>query len=84
MNHFWWAVDSCEGNEVGLVERFTSVIHYIVNKHRWPGCKVYKKCEHDPIPRNVERKKKWLKASSPACRLSSNLIVSPTSRAKKT
>lgn len=74
VNHFWWAVDSCEGSEEGLVERFQSVVHHIVNKHRWPGCKMYKKCSHSPIPRSEQKKKKWLKASSPAHQALSKIV----------
>lgn len=66
INHFWWSVDSCEEDPDNLVERFTSVIHHIVNRHRWPGCKIYKKCEHGRLSPEEERKNKWMKAGSPS------------------
>lgn len=66
LNHFWWSVDSCGGDPESLVERFTSVIHHIVNRHEWPGCTFYKECEHGPLPQEVQRQKKWMKGGSPA------------------
>ena len=33
-NHFWWACATCEGDEVTLKEKWTSVLFHIQKKHK--------------------------------------------------
>ena len=35
-------------------------------RHEWPGNRHFLKCEHDPLPAEQQRKKKWLKPGSSA------------------
>jgi len=59
-NHLCWSIDTCNGNGKELAERFTSVIHHTVNKHRFPNNKFYKKCEHPKYTREETKSKEWL------------------------
>ena len=34
-NRLWWCVATCAGNVVLLREKWKSVLHHIVNKHKW-------------------------------------------------
>lgn len=63
INHFWWSIQTCEGNPAALLERYSSVIHHIVNRHQWPGSRYFKKCTPPP---EESRNRKWLKQGSPA------------------
>jgi len=65
-NHFWWSLSTCGGNPNSLIERFQSIVHHVVNKHHWPGCSVFKKCSHKPLPNTVQRQLKWMKPGSEA------------------
>ena len=44
VNHFWWSVSTCNNDPQLLYENFSSIMFHIVNKHEWPGCKLFKKC----------------------------------------
>ena len=35
--HLWWCAAACDGNGVLLREKWKSVLHHIVNKHKWTG-----------------------------------------------
>ena len=40
-NHFWWSCASCEGGEILLKEKWTSIVFQIQNKHWWTGNSLY-------------------------------------------
>ena len=65
-NHFWWSCKTCEGDPDLLREKWTSIIHHIVNKHSWVGNRKYHKCAHKRLTKQQMKQKKWLKAGSPA------------------
>ena len=60
INHFWWSVTSSNEDPQLLYEMFSSVIYHTVNKHEWPGCKLFKKCAHSPLTNEEQKQKKWL------------------------
>ena len=63
-NHLYWSIQSSDGNPEALVERYTSVIHHITNRHEFLG-KYYTKCEHGPYEQE-EGSRSWLKMDNPA------------------
>ena len=65
-NHLWWSSMTCEGNPQLLKEKWTSILHHVVDKHEWDSAVIYNRCPHDPIPSTARRKTKWLKEGSPA------------------
>lgn len=75
VNHFWWCVQTCNGNPDILVEKWTSIVHHAINKHSWPGSKHFKKCVHGRLPRQTARQKKWIKAGSPTHVLLRKLVT---------
>ena len=66
VNHLWWCAESCGKDPDVLREKWLSVIHHVTNRHEWPGNRHFHKCEHDPLPTEQQRKKKWLKPGSSA------------------
>ena len=66
VNHLWWCAESCGKDPDVLREKWLSVIHHVTNRHEWPGNRHFHKCEHDPLPAEQQRKKKWLKPGSSA------------------
>ena len=65
-NHLWWSAATCNGDSELLTEKWTSVVHHVVNKHCWTGCKKFKKCEHDRLTRTQRKNTSWLTPGSPA------------------
>lgn len=65
-NHLWWCAQTCNGDAEVLHEKWVSILHHVVNKHRWRNGKHFCKCIHGRLPRNKERKTKWLEAGSAA------------------
>ena len=64
--HLWWCAKTSEGNGNDCVERWKSIVYHTTNIHHWDGCKHFHECAHPPIPRETERKKRWLRVGSPA------------------
>ena len=65
-NHLWWCAQTCDGDSEVLHEKWVSILHHVVNKHSWKNGKHFPRCEHSRLPRNKERKTKWLEAGSAA------------------
>ncbi|XP_070573895.1 uncharacterized protein [Ptychodera flava] len=63
-NHLWWSAATCEGNQQSLRERWTSIVHHVVNVHSWSGNQSFHECNHPEIPdtSNID----WLEIGSPA------------------
>ena len=57
VNHHYWSIFMCGGNDKELVERFTSFQHHIVNKHKFPNNFYYKRCEHEALSEDDARRK---------------------------
>lgn len=57
-NHLWWACATCEGDSELLREKWISVLFHIQNKHRWTGCKKFKKCQHPRMTKKQIKAKK--------------------------
>ena len=47
-----------------LKEKWLSLLYHIVDKHRWNGCGLFKKCGHPAMSRRERKSIKWLKAGS--------------------
>ena len=65
-NHSWWCSATCGGDANRLREMWISVLHHIVDKHRWAGHKLFKKCAHPAMSKSERKRVKWLKAGSPS------------------
>ena len=63
-NHFWWSIETCDGDADILKEKWLSITNHVVNRHEFPNNKVFKKCEHGVLDDSA-RRKKWLKPGSP-------------------
>jgi ribonuclease HI len=64
--HFWWSVATCDGNYELLIEKWTSVVNHISNKHSWRHAKHFKKCAHHKLTRREKKEKPWLKPGTAA------------------
>lgn len=49
-------------------EKWTSIVHHVVNKHRWDTAEFYHQCAHAVLTSEESRRKKWLKPQSEAFR----------------
>ena len=65
-NHLWWHAATCDGNVVLLREKWESVVHHIVNKHKWTCNTLFHQCGHRRIPSSEAKNICWLKPGSPA------------------
>ena len=65
-SHFWWSVATCNGNYDVLLEKWTSIVNHVSNKHSWRGAKHFKKCAHRKLTRREVKEKVWLKVGSSA------------------
>ena len=65
-NHLWWCAATCDGNVVRLREKWKSVLHHIVNKHKWTGNTLFHQCGHRRVPSSETKNICWLKPGSPA------------------
>ena len=65
-NHLWWCAATCDGNVVLLREKWKSVLHHIVNKHKWTCNTLFHQCGHRRIPSSEAKNICWLKPGSPA------------------
>ena len=65
-NHLWWCAATCDGNVVLLREKWKSVLHLIVNKHKGTGNTLFHQCHHRRIPSSEAKNICWRKPGSPA------------------
>ncbi|KAM4697727.1 LOW QUALITY PROTEIN: uncharacterized protein WCC33_013324 [Rhinophrynus dorsalis] len=66
INHFWWSVKTCGGDETMLRERWQSVLYHIIGQHHWADCELYHSCSHKELTPQENKATKWLKKQSPA------------------
>ena len=77
VNHLYWSICTCNGNGKELVERFTSIIHHCVNRHKFTHNVYYKKCNH-PDPTNDDKQhKEWFVMGSEAHKKLVDIIMQP-------
>ena len=55
-DHFWWSIETCQGDAENLKERWLSITSHVVNRHDFPSNKLFKKSEHDALDEGVRRK----------------------------
>ena len=65
-SHFWWSVATCNGSYDVLLEKWTSIVNHVANKHSWRGAKHFKKCAHRELSRRGKKEKVWLKFGTAA------------------
>ena len=65
-SHFLWSISTCEGDYEMLIEKWTSIVHHVGNKHSWRNGKLFKKCAHGKLTRKEREEKTWLKPGTPA------------------
>ena len=65
-NHLWWSAQTCNGDPELLQEKWISILHHVVNKHKWKKASKFHKRGHGKLSRSKARKTKWLKTGSPA------------------
>lgn len=65
-SHFWWSVATCDGKYEVLIEKWTSIVDHVGNKHSWEGAKHFKKCAHHKLRRWEVKGKVWLKPGTAA------------------
>ena len=64
INHLWWAVSTCDGDEILLREKWCSILFHIQNKHKRSSCAKFHKCVHPRTTKSKGRKKLWLNPTS--------------------
>ena len=77
-NHFWWACPTCEGNEILLQEKWTSVIFHIQNIHFWIGYRKFTKCIHADLTPENQLSKEWIKPDSEAFLVLQKIVFDKT------
>lgn len=65
-SHFLWSISTCEGDYEMLIEKWTSIVNLVGNKHSWQNGKLFKKCAHFKLTRKESKEKTWLKPVTPA------------------
>ena len=70
VNHFWWCCSTCEGDEITLREKWTSILHHICNMHEFDDNSVFKKCAHGQIGDRL-----WLTPGMPAYNALKSIIM---------
>ena len=49
IDHLWWAVSTCDGDETLLREKWCCILFHIQNNHKWSSCSKFHKCFHPRI-----------------------------------
>ena len=65
-NHLWWCAATCDGNVVLLREKWRSVLHHMVNKHKWTCNTLFHQSGLRWILSSGAKNICWLKPGSPA------------------
>ena len=55
-NHLWWNAATCNHDPVLLAEKWTSIIHHIVNAHSWTENENFHRCAHPALSNDQQRK----------------------------
>ena len=64
-NHFWWSMQTCEGNAEIIKEKWISITNHVVNRHTFEDNKHFKECNHAELGTENTRRKQWLIPGSP-------------------
>jgi len=65
INHMWYSAQTCNGDSKVLITKFNSILHHIKNEHQWRTEEgTIMTCEHEEIPEEILRKKKWIHSQS--------------------
>ncbi len=63
-NHLWYCAANCNGEASLLRERWTSILHHIVDEHEWEGEQIHQ-CGHPPYS-DDDSVTQWLDRESKA------------------
>ena len=81
VNRFYWSISTCNGNGKELVERFVSVKHHIVNRHKFELHVFYKECAQPPLDEKIVVTTEWLAMGTEAhealCKIISEATLLP-------
>ena len=58
-------------------EKWTSIVFHITNVHQWDTAVKYHQCSHDPLTREEQGEKLWLKPGSSAHELLKSIVFDP-------
>ena len=75
INHLWWAVSTCDGDETLLREKWYSILFHIQNKHKWSNCSKFHKCVHPRITKSKAHKKLRLNPTSDAFKALQSIVL---------
>ena len=75
INHLWWAVSTCDGDETLLREKWYSILFHIQNKHKWSNCSKFHKCVHPRITKSKAHKKLWLNPTSDTFKALQSIVL---------
>ena len=75
INHLWWAVSTCDGDETLLREKWCSILFHIQNKHKWSSCSKFHRCVHPTITKSKARKQLWLNPTSDAFKALQSVVL---------
>ena len=64
VNHLWWSAATCGGDPDLLVEKWTSVVYHVTNRHEFPEHQLYTECPHGQLEETEERRTRWLAVGS--------------------
>ena len=74
-NHPWWSAKTCNGDPDLLIAKWTSIVHHIVNVHKWDGDH-FSHSDHEPID-DIHGRKKWLTLNGPAHQALKGIVTKP-------
>ena len=75
INHLWWAISTCDGDETLLREKWCSILFHIQNKYRSSSCSKFHKCVHPRITKGKTHKKLWVNPTSDACKALQSIVL---------
>lgn len=74
-NHLWYCAATCNGDASLLKEKWISILHHIVNEHRWVTGEMFHACEHAPYSKQESKSRPWLKKTSKAFKILQGIVL---------
>ena len=75
INHLWWAVSKCGGDDTLLRKRWCSILFPIQNKHKWSSYSKFHKCVQPKVTKCKARKNLWLNPTSDAFKALQSIVL---------
>ncbi|KAM5158362.1 uncharacterized protein ACMZJ9_009660 [Mantella aurantiaca] len=77
VKHFWWSIQTSNGNAALLKEKWLSLLKHIQNIHTWQDGVLYHKCAHVALSKEAHSETLWLKEGTVAFDKVSKIICNP-------